>query len=46
MLDGAAFVMGGAVLANMLDTPISKLAVSKHINFCQYLFDSWTLRLC
>lgn len=32
------------MLTDMLDTPVSKLAMGKNVNLCQYLLDSRTLR--
>lgn len=44
MLDGTALVMGSAVLTDVLDAPISKLAMGKGVDMRQHLFDGWTLR--
>ena len=34
MLNSTALVMGGTVLANVLNAPISELAVGEHVNLC------------
>jgi hypothetical protein len=46
MLDGTALIMRSSMFADMLNTPISKLAVSKEIDFRKNFFDGRTLRKC
>ena len=43
MISGTTAVSRSAVLANVLDAPVSKLAVSDNINASKYLFDTGTL---
>lgn len=43
MLGGATLVMGSAVLADVLDTPVAKLTVSEYIDLCYNFFDCWSL---
>lgn len=43
MINGTTAISRSTMLTNMLDAPISKLAVSDNINACKYLFDTGTL---
>jgi len=43
MISGTTAISRGAMLANMLDAPVSKLAVSDNVNAGKYLFDTGTL---
>ena len=43
MINGTTAISWSAMLANMLDAPVSKLAVSDNINVGKYLFDTGTL---
>jgi hypothetical protein len=43
MINGTTAISRSAMLANMLDAPVSKLAVSDNINAGKYLFDTGTL---
>jgi hypothetical protein len=43
MVNGTAAISWCTMLANMLNAPIAKLAVSNDINAGQYLLDTWTL---
>lgn len=43
MFNSAASIMGGTVLADMLNAPISKLAMSEHIDLSQHLFNGRSL---
>jgi len=43
MFYGTALVMWGSMFADMLDTPVAKLAVGEEVDFCKDLFDGLTL---
>jgi hypothetical protein len=43
MISGTTAISRSAMLANMLDAPISKLAVGDYVNAGKYLFDTGTL---
>ena len=46
MINSSATVSWSAMLANMLNAPITKLAVSDDVNACEDLFDAWALIRC
>lgn len=43
MLDCTTFVVGSAVLTDVLDAPVAELTVSEYINLCYNFFDCWSL---
>lgn len=43
MLDSTALVVGSTMLTDVLNAPISKLTMSKHVNLRQYFFDRRSL---
>jgi len=46
MVNGAAAVGWSAMLADVLDAPVTELAVSNDVDIGQYLFDAGTLSGC
>lgn len=43
MLDCTTFVVGSAVLTDVLDAPVAELTVSEYINLCYNFFGCWSL---
>jgi hypothetical protein len=43
MVNGSAAVRGGTVFADVLDAPVSKLAVGNNVNVGKHFFDARTL---
>jgi hypothetical protein len=46
VVDDSAFVWRGAVLAEMLDTPVSELPVGDEVDVCDDFFDGGALEYC
>jgi len=46
VVDGSAAISWGTMLADVLNTPITELAMSNDINACQDLLDARALKLC
>jgi hypothetical protein len=44
VFDGTVTISRGAVLANMLDAPVAKLATRHNINARQHFVNAWTLK--
>ena len=44
MLNSAAFVVGSTMLADVLNTPVPELTMSKYIDLCQYFLNRWSLQ--
>lgn len=44
MVDGSAAVRRTSVFADVLDAPISKLAVGNNVNVGEHFFNAWTLQ--
>jgi hypothetical protein len=46
MVDGSATISWSTMLADMLDAPVAKLAMSNNVNACQDLFNAGALENC